>query len=473
MKRFIVILIFTVLIVTIASFELSQALPTRVGNGDDGGDLENATTVKSGILIETRAEAVALLKKLDVARVEGLGMLIPETERSDILLVGRDIDLSKTETSPEERNDAIEEARAIGAVNAKNQPVYARTFPEPHAATRFFPAALLLDRRQLVALHIHEALHRALPSDVREKERVVSRITLALTASDTSFDRVKDITTRELAAARTESGGAATESIDAKATLERASLIEYSYRSFFRSEQSSTIAPLASLHSLRSFMYPFGSDLTLGFGIEFTFAILPQRSYLGPVGLSTRAKLATWRHYDVDVFGALHLNTVADGEIKNAPASRDSATVGLSVRREERLYRIENQIYFTPGSQKTQVIEGIEQQHTYGSTLGAKVSGVGKFPISPTETFEWGGMAEVLVANAHETRIGSTTTSTGRVRVLSIGPEVGYTRGDLRLTFSGRFIVDSPEGVSLDQMGDLLGYGMGQGSVGAAISWQF
>lgn len=220
-------------------------------------------------------------------------------------------------------------------------------------------------------------------------------------------------------------------------------------------------------------MYPFGRDLSLGFGVEFTFAILPQRSYLGPVGLSTRVKVATWRHYDVDIFGALHLNTVADGEIKNAPASRDSGTLGVSVRREERLYRLENQIYFTPGSLKTQTVDGIEQQHTYGATYGAKVSAVGKFPISSMATFEWGGMAEVLLANAHEVRSAGTTTSTGRIRVLSIGPEVGYTYDDLRFTFNGRFIVDSTEGVSLDQMGDLLGYGMGQGSVGASVSWQF
>jgi len=61
--------------------------------------------------------------------------------------------------------------------------VYARTFPEPHAATRFFPAAAKLDSEQLQALHIHEALHRALPDSVREDEAVVSEITLAPSAT--------------------------------------------------------------------------------------------------------------------------------------------------------------------------------------------------------------------------------------------------------------------------------------------------
>ncbi len=484
MKRLIVISIFTFLIVFIATIEITHAGPTRVGNGDDGGDLESAMTVKSGILVETRDEAVQLLKKLNVNGVEGLGRLIPETEKSEILLVGRNVDLAKTDASPEERSDAMEEAKAIGAVNDKSQPVYARTFPEAHAATRFFPAALLLDRKQLVALHIHEALHRSLPENIRENEKAVSRITLALTSGDSSFDRVKETVGREIAAAapkRNSRGGLAgsdggqssTRYDDPDPVVERPNVLEYGYRSFFLPDPEKSLSPVSSLHSLKSFMYPFGRSAALGVGIELTFVMLPERSYLGPVGLSGRLKLATWRKSDVDLIAALHLNTLSDGEIKNTPIGRDTGTIGIAVRRDEKFFRVENQIYVTTGSEAKQNLGGIEYTHKYGAIFGARVAGVGKVPLTATSSLEWGGRGEVLLANPHEVRGGAFEKSSSRLRVVSIGPEVGYVTGDLRFSLSGRFIVDSTEGVSLDQIGDLMGHGVGQGSFGGAVSWQF
>ncbi len=470
MKRLVVISIFTLLLVFIASIEVAHSGPTRVGNGDDGGDLESAMPVKSGILVETRDEAIQMLKKLNVNGVEGLGRLIPETERSEILLVGRNVDLAKTDASPEERSDAMEEAKAIGAVNDKSQPVYARTFPEPHAATRFFPAALLLDRKQLVALHIHEALHRSLPENIRENEKAVSRITLALTSGDSSFDRVKETVGREIAAAVPKSS---TRFDESDPVVERPNIVEYGYRSFFLPDPEKSLSPVSSLHSLKSFMYPFGRSAALGVGIEFTFVLLPVRSYLGPVGLSGRLKLATWRKSDVDLIAALHLNTLSDGEIKNTPIGRDTGTIGLAVRRDEKFFRVENQIYFTTGSEAKQTLGGVEYTHKYGAIFGARIAGVGKVPLNPTSSLEWGGRGEVLLANPHEVRGGAFEKSSSRLRVVSIGPEVAYVTGDLRLSLSGRFIVDSTEGVSLDQIGDLMGHGVGQGSFGGAVSWQF
>lgn len=440
MKKAIVISIFAALIATILSYEIASAGPTRVGNGDDGEDLEVGVPVREGILVETRLEAVALLKRLGVANIAGLGQLLPETEKTDILLV-------KSPKAPSSKNE-------------KGEPVYARTFSEPHAATRFYPPALNLERTQLVALHIHEALHRALAPDVRENEALVSRITVAITAPDTSFDRVKDLVGRELKPS--DSGG-----------IDRRSIVEYGYRSYFLPEAQKSHAPVSSLHSLRSFFYPIEDSTTFGLGVEFTFVVLPERSYLGPIGLTTQLNLGTWRSSDVDIFGALHLNTVSDGEIKNTPVGRDTATIGFAIRRETAKVRLENQVYFTMASDATQKLNGVEYTHKYGAMFGARVAGFGKSVLSSTSVFEWGGAGEVLLGNSHEVTGGPNPEKTGRLRVVSLGPEFGYITGDFRFSLNGRFVVDSTQGVSLDQIGDLMGHGVGQGSWGAAVSWRF
>jgi hypothetical protein len=472
MKKIIVVMIFASLVALIAVMEVAKAGPTRVGNGDDGGDLESPVVVKSGILIETRTEAVALLKQLNVSGIQGLGQVIPETEKTELLLVDRNVNLSQTQANPEERSDALEEAKAIGALNEKNQLVYARTFPEAHAATRFFPAALLLDRKQLVALHIHEALHRSLPASLRENEQVVSRITLAITSNGATYDRVKDSVGRELEravkTAPTESLVAASE----PASVSRSSIVEYGYRSFFLPETQRAQAPVSSFHSLKSFLYPFESD-SFGFGVEFTFVVLPERSYLGPVGLSSEFKLGVWGRSDIKLFGELHMNTLSDGEIKNTPVGRDTATMGVAIHREGGKFRLVNILYFTAASDATQKINGIEYTHKFGAVFGARVSALGRSTLSPTTLLEWGGMAEVLLANPHEIQGAGIAAKTSRLRVVSIGPELGYTSGEFRYSLNGRFVIDSTQGSSLDQVGDLMGHGVGQGSWGGAVSWRF
>ncbi|MBN8538861.1 MAG: hypothetical protein J0L82_00625 [Deltaproteobacteria bacterium] len=463
--------------------------PTRVGNGDDGGDLESAVEIRSGVLVETRLEAVKKLKALQVSAVEGLGLLIPEVEKAEMYLVGQNIDLSKTEATAEQKSDALEVAQSIGAVGNQNQLVYARTFAEPHAATRFFPASLLLDRNQLIALHIHEALHRALPAGIRENEKSVSRITLAIAAKDSTFDRVKSVVAKEMKAhgnsvsATGSSKGEGTtteEQISVLRSLNRArhNTVEYSYRSFFMPESTQSAAPISALHSLKSFMYPFGSSRNdqagaFGFGLEFTYVGLTERWYLGPVGLSTRLRIAEWNDFEVQLFSALHLNTLSAGEIKDIPVGRDTGTFGVAVRREDELVRIENQIYFVPGSEAQQTVGGASYTHRYGSSLAVRFSALGKFPSTPKKSFELGGMAEVLLSGPYEVTGAGTTSKTDRIRVVSVGPEFGYRVGDFRFSLNGRFVVDSTRDVSLDQLGDLLGQGVGQGSVGAAAAWNF
>jgi len=59
----------------------AEAGPAKVGNGDDGSDLEGAVKIKTGPVWKARNEAVKVLTKLNTAGVSGLGQLIPEQKK--------------------------------------------------------------------------------------------------------------------------------------------------------------------------------------------------------------------------------------------------------------------------------------------------------------------------------------------------------------------------------------------------------
>ena len=61
-----------------------------------------------------------------------------------------------------------------------------------------FPAATNLDDKQLITLHIHEALHRSLPDDIREDEKIVGEIAQAITSPEASKDQIKQIVSKYL-----------------------------------------------------------------------------------------------------------------------------------------------------------------------------------------------------------------------------------------------------------------------------------
>jgi len=83
-------LILAMALVAIGWVTSANASATKVGNGDDGSDLEGARRIENGILVETRAKAMTLIKRLDTAAIEHLGTLQPELEKSEMYLVTRD-----------------------------------------------------------------------------------------------------------------------------------------------------------------------------------------------------------------------------------------------------------------------------------------------------------------------------------------------------------------------------------------------
>ncbi|MDD0853537.1 hypothetical protein HBN50_10530 [Halobacteriovorax sp. GB3] len=170
MKKVVMLL---VLMVQVNSF----ALPTKVGNGDDGSDLSGFVEVKEGVLLETRELALELLKSLNTRGLPLLGHLIDELAHTRIYLTRSNLETARLEE--------------LGAFHANSKKlIYARTFPRAYAATRFFPISLSLKKEQLIALHIHEALHRSLPKEIRENEQIVSEITIELTDPKANHDQL-------------------------------------------------------------------------------------------------------------------------------------------------------------------------------------------------------------------------------------------------------------------------------------------
>lgn len=455
-----------------------HATITRVGNGDDGGDLEGGQKITSGILIETRAKALERARGLQVGSVENLGTLLPELEKSEIYLVPREL-------APKTTEDKGMESSADG------KSVYARTFAEPHAATRFFPAALTLNEEQLVALHIHEALHRSLPPSVRENEEVVTRITLAISSPDATFDRIQRVTQKEIPPKtpagdnidvttppvtvvinKNDGSSLATRvptTEEREIPLERPSSITYGFRSFLMPKKDESVYPVKSLHSLQSFLYPFGTgSRAFGVGLEFTYIQTPEQDFLGPLSVSGRVRLMSIRGFDVSLWGSYAMNTASADELKNSPLGRDVPTLGLSMKRETNGSYVENLVSVSGKGEAKQSIGSVQYTHQYGTVTAASIRAGGKY-----RGFELGGFAEVLLADFYRVSGGAFTFDSGRYRIIGAGPELSWSQDAFKIALIGCWVIDSTPGVNLDYLGDIMGRGVGQGFFGSSLSFRF
>jgi hypothetical protein len=418
---------------------VSAAAANKVGNGDDGTDLEDMQPLTSGPLAESRDRAVALLKRLDVGAVRGLGDLIPEVQHAELYLDKQDMTA----------NQPVDEGTFHTNLNGF---VYARTFPMPHAATRFFPVANGLDRGQMVALHIHEALHRALPANIREDEPVVTALTLAITSPDATNDRV-----RETAARYVSDSSLAGE----EEHFKQPSSIGYGYREFWRPNPPSNFR-IARMHVLQSDLYPFGGANTpFGFGIRASFIQGPGGNQTGPLGLSAKLRLWSRRDFSVGIFGEASLNALSAEELKNSPFGRDVFTLGLSLRKDLRRFYIENYVSFDTAGKSKQTVGLITYQYGYGGVVDAKIRGGYRLGA-----FELGAFTELHLASSFKVSGGAFEEDFGRYRILSAGPEISYTTEDYALGVQGRFLLDSTKNANFDFLGNLMGPGVSQGSIG-------
>lgn len=449
--------------------------PTVVGNGDDGTDLEGFEKLESGNIVDARSTAVKKLNEMNVKAVPGLGSLTAEVEKAELYLTRKDIPTAKL--------------MELGAFTNDSQGlVYARTFPRAHAPTRFFPAAKNLDQKQLVSLHIHEALHRALPASIREDEVAASEITLAITSPNSSFDRINETVQRFIKKAEASkpialnNGGAvvAPKPVIKPAKhsrLNHPSKVGITYKNFshpkFDSTEMTSI-PLTSMTSISSHLYPFGGSLeALGVGIDASIIkkgvnIKEEEdgTFMGPLGLSARMLLWTTRGFDIEAYGRVDLNTMSNEELQNSLLGRDITKIGMTFAKRSSFFYVENDLEYTLPSETSQKIGNIDYTYEFGSITTARVKMGGYY-----KAFNLGGFMEMHLADNFKARGGAFEYETGRNRVVSAGPEIEWRSEQFGLRLFGKFLLDSTQNTDFDFLGDLMGQGVGQGNVGLQINF--
>ncbi|MBC7385870.1 MAG: hypothetical protein H7301_06880 [Cryobacterium sp.] len=429
----------------------AHARVTKVGNGDEGSDLEGATLLERGPIVAARSEALKLALSLNVGGIAGLGSLTSELENSKLYLT--------------KKNSTAIDTADQGSFHADMQGlVYARTFAEPSAATRFFPVAETLSGHQLVALHLHEALHRSLPASVREDEEVVSLLTLAMSAPGATFDSVeraaKKVIPREKSEEVGTSDGAGRYPIPEDARVRQPSEFSYSYR-HYRQPTRASLFPVESMHVLRSDLYPFGSDTSpIGIGIEAGLIQRTTGSLMGPLSLSARGRVWSSRGFDVGIWGVASLNTLSAEELKNSQYGRDAYTIGLSMKKDLAKFSIENFLSYTASGSSQQKIGAVNYAYDYGSVVTVSLH-----PAALVGPFRVGGFAELNLGDHYRVNGGAFTYDPGRYRIVSGGPEIQFVTKDFSLGLSARFLIDATRDASFDSLGDLMGPGLAQGNV--------
>jgi hypothetical protein len=434
--------------------------PSRVGNGDDGADLEKLSKIESGPIVDAQKRALELVRKLNSAGVSGLGALEPEIERSPLFMASEDVPAN------------LDEDQGVFHSSMQGK-VFARTLPEPYAATRFFPAAHALQEEQLMALHIHEALHRALPESVRTSESVVSALTLAITSSGTTHDTLvassqrwipqasEGMQERGSGSARSLTDGRSSVGVASDARVRQPSLFSYEFRKYQQSDSPgiSSMRP-SGAHVIRSDLYPFGDESsTLGVGIEGSVIHSPERSGMGPLGISGKMRLWSGRGFDVGAWGMASLNVLSTQELKNSALGRDVASLGLSMRKDLRWLTVENRIGYTFDGTAEQTIGALTYRYEFGPIVLASVSAALRIA-----QFRLGGFADLHLADSYRVSGGAFQFDSGRYRLLSGGPRFSYETLDFVASLSGQFVLDSTQDANLDYLGNLLGQGAGQGA---------
>lgn len=454
----------------------AHAAVTKVGNGDNGRDLEGSIELKESEkegsnILSAKKTALDLVKSLNIPGVPGLGALLPELENSKLYLTKQD-------------SEAVESTDP-GAFHADMKGrVYARTFAEPNSATRFFPISQKLDTDQLVALHIHEALHRALPPSVRENESIVSALTLSITTPGASFDSVNRVAkkwipeedrnpTEKVATLSPSEDSAENETrahypIPDHARVKRPSEFSYSYRSF-RDPKKASSFPVKNMHIIRSDLYAFGTDRNpLGIGIEASLIDRPTGTQMGSLDLSGKMRLWSSRGFDVGGWAMGSLNTLSNEELKNSQYGRDTLTAGLSLKKDLSFFSIENLLGYTLPGQSKQTTGNIEYTYDYGGIISASIHPA--FLIGP---FRIGGYAEMDLADYERVSGGAFDYDSGRFRLVSGGPEIQFQVKEFFAAVKGRFMINATNGATFDMLGDLMGPGAAQGNITGTIGFIF
>lgn len=431
----------------------AMASTTKVGNGDDGSDLEGLIKITSGPIAESRTKAVAQLKALNIQGIAGLGQLLPELERTDLLMAGQDVQPLSSEGSWEASDD--------------RKKVFARTFAEAHAPTRFFPATLSLNQDQLIALHTHEALHRALPPDVRENEEKVAILTMAITSPSATFDRVnqfaKTVIFGESFEASKVAAGSNTSALPESIELPPAKKTEVLFQHTTSAGYFSQPSSLINIERLSAEFSPFDvlpfKKRAIEPRVRAEGTLINETGMqgyrMGPLSLYSKAPI-TFRSVTAGPLVNLHLKSLEVSYGENNAYDRDVYTVGGFVEADKPASFSSYTVTYTLGGKGRLVTpywsgDGQSYQSKFGpiwSLYGRQALKFGRFYL--------GALAEL-----HHSDDSFT--------LLRAGPEIKAKFGRTTLGLGGMLMFNRQDH-SLTDLGDFAGHGTGKHSASGFIA---
>lgn len=437
------------LLLTCLLIQVAIAGPTKVGNGDDGTDLENFFLLTRGKIVNAKRKALKHLKVLNISGVESLGSLIPELENSKLYMTKNNISATKLEE--------------LGAFHSgMDRYVYARTFPRPYAPTRFFPITKTLSEKQLISLHIHEALHRALPADFREDEKIVSEITLAITSPGATFDRVQAISRKHLRP-------------DLRSFLpfraQGPTTVSLAYYKFHAPDdgRENLFNPLDEMYKLTSGFYPFRNKFsTLGFGLDFSFFKAGQDSYMGPLGLRLSMVLWTLKGFDIEAYSVWARDTGSSKEFRNSLSARDSFRVGFNFSKYHEDIFFKHSFEYIKQAEANKTFANVNYNYRYGSITTAKMMALKKI-----NRWEFGSDLKLILTGDFRVQGTGIDIKTGRNTILAVGPIIRWKRKRLQLSLISNFILTSSQETDFNTLGDIAGEGLGQGHLGFEMKYYF
>ncbi len=418
--------------------------PTIVGNGDDGSDLENFKPLKSKKILSAHSEAVTILKRLNVQGVSHLGNLIPELENTKMYMV--------------DSNISAERMQELGAFHSgANKLVYARTIARPYASTRFFPAAEKLDANQLIALHIHEALHRALPEAFREDEKIVSEITLAIVSPLSSHDQVKEVTNKKIDNYTGQYKGR---------FKDHTSFASISYKGIVGVNKTGTFSPQTNSYQLSNRIYPFDNQWSLlGLGIDLNYAKNDRRTTLGTLGLFLSIDLFTLRGFDISFFSKWNRALSDSQEFTNYMISRDSFDTGVTFKKKKGSLISENLISYTWQRKDKRSLNSQSYEFDLGSITNLKSQ-----LLYQKENKYFGGYIDLNLIGATDIK---TQPKTGRSSVLAAGPIFEHQFDELSYQIYYHFVIDSQsKGSSVSINDQLIGL-QSRNHIGLTLKYKF
>lgn len=429
--------------VILVSACMASASGTRVGNGDDGRDLEGLTPIESGIIFDSRAEAIRRLKALNVQGIQGLGALLPEIENSQMLLADRDVRPISNDGEWERSEDLSQ--------------VYARTFAEPHSPTRFFPAALKLSREQLIALHTHEALHRALPADIREDENKVSMLTLALTSPSANFDRVNRVVKSTIQ--NTSHNESATTSGASRLTyvpppnrdVEKTKF-DLQTLGFMLNTGNYSVQKLAVEGSPLGILDLKGQAVEPQLGVS-GMAVYGGGSYLmGPVSLSGRASMLS-ENKKMGPMVQVNLKSLEEQGANLSVTNRDVYTLGF-------FYETQRpNSYVLTTTTYTLADSSVAGFGPYGAIWSADVilgKKWGRFNLGVKFDFD----------HMQKTRVRDSFS------LIQAGPDLSWKKGSFSINMTAGAVLNRRSNRTLKDLGDLAGHGDGYAQASIGIGYE-